>query len=168
MADIVLDTNILTDLLAQYYEGRVREKGYFESKGKLNKDLARRLNRILEWYVGDDDSPYPGLIVASSIAFVEIARKFNEIADGRFTITQFAAFIEQPPEWFIIAAIDSALFPHLSSLPREILLSDGRAKPIEWADAIHIATAMSRDQPCLLATTDTSIKEVRFLKDKII
>lgn len=169
MADIVLDTNILADVLAQYYESGFRERGYFEQKGwLLDKDLVRSLNRIVKWHLQDDDSPYPGLIVASTFAFVEIARKFDEIASGRFTITQFAAFIDQRPEWFLISAVDSALFPHLCNLPREIELPSGDAKPIEWTDAIHIATAMSRDEPWFLATTDARIREIELLKNKII
>jgi len=168
MADIILDTMILADLLAQYYENNVLERGYFEVKGKLHKDLTQKINRILNWHLGDDDSKYPGIIVASSFAFVEIARQFDNISNRRFKIEQFAAFIDQPPGWFVIASVDSALFPSLGSLPREISLPNGDIKPIEWADAIHIATAVSRDEPWLLASTDTSIKEVRFLKNKVI
>lgn len=168
MADIILDTNILADLLAQYYKDNVHERGYFKVKGRLHKNLVREINRILKWHMVGYSSSYPGLVVASSFAFVEIARKFDEISARHFTVEQFAAFIDQTPEWFVIAAVDSALFPFLSSLPREISLPNGDIKPIEWADAIHIATAVSRDEPWLLASSDTSIREVKLLKNKII
>lgn len=168
MADIVLDTNILVDVLAQYYEESFRERSYFKTTKWLSRDLVRRLNRILDWHLGNDDSPYPGLIVASSFAFVEIARQFEAIATGRFTVAQFAAFINQPPEWFFIAAVDSTLLPYLCGLPREISLLSGDVKPIEWTDAIHIATALSRDEPRLLAVTDARIREVELLQGMII
>ncbi len=168
MTDIVFDTNVLAELLVQYYGDNVRDKGCFESKGFLNKDLVREMNRTVRRHAENDGSSYPGLLMASSFAFVEIARKFDEIAGGRFTTEQFAAFIEQPPEWFFIADVDASLFPHLNRLPREISLPNGNIKPLEWADAIHAATALSRDDPWLLAATDPSIKQVAVLKDRII
>jgi hypothetical protein len=168
MVDIVLDTDILADLLTQYYENDLQFNGYFESKERLNQNLVRKLNTILRWYYEEDDGSYPGLIVASSLAFVEIARKFDEIINQRITLEQFAVFIEQPPEWFLISAVDNTLLPYLCNLPREISLPNGDVKPIEWADAIHIATAMSRDEPWLLAVTDASIKAVEILKDKVV
>jgi predicted nucleic acid-binding protein len=172
MADIVLDTNILADLLAQYYKDNAQKGSYFEDEGRLNKDLVRALNRILRWHLQthfeNDDDSFPGLVVASSLAFVEIARQFDEVANGRFTIEQFAAFIDQPPEWFLISPVDSALFPHLCDLPREIVLPDGNIKPVEWADAIHIATAISRGETCLLAVTDSTIKKVDPIRDRVI
>jgi hypothetical protein len=99
---------------------------------------------------------------------VEIARQFDLIVDGRFTIEQFAAFIEQSPDWFVISTLDTTLFPHLSKIPPEVKLANDTVKPIEWIDAVHVATAMSRDEPWLLAVTDSRIKEINFLKDKII
>jgi len=172
MADIVIDTNILADLLAQYYEDNVRDEGRFEDKGSLNKDLVRALNTILKWHlqanIEDESSSFPGLVVASSLAFVEIARQFDEIANRCFTVEQFAAFIDQPPEWFFISPVDSAIFPHLCNLPREIELPNGSIRSIEWADAIHIATAMSRGEGCLLAITDWTMKEVDVVRERII
>ena len=168
MADIVLDTNILADMLAQYFEENFRERGYFTSKGQINEDLVSRINHILRWHVEDNDTPYPGLVIASTFAFLEIARQFDRIVNQRFTLVQFAAFIDQPPEWFLVSAVDQSLFLHLSNLPRDISLPNGDRRPIEWADAIHIATALSRDEPCLLATSDNSIRAVELLVDRII
>lgn len=168
MADIILDTNILADLLAQYFEEHISEGGYFKQKGLLTQLITREINRVLRWYLSNDETPSPGLIIASTFAFVEIARQFDNIVKRRFTVIQFAAFVEQPPEWFFISALDRSLFPHLSRIPREIFLPNGNVEPIEWTDAVHIATTLSRDEPCFLATTDRRIKAVELLKDKVI
>jgi len=166
MADIVMDTNILSDMIAQYYE-EVRDGGSFKIKGYLNANLVRELNKIVRWNTGIYEESYPGLVTASSLAFVEIARKFDEIARERFTFNQFAAFIDQPPEWFFISAVDKTLFLHLNELPGQIQFL-GKVLPIEWTDAIHMATATSRDEPWLLAITDPRMRAVHILKDKII
>lgn len=86
----------------------------------------------------------------------------------RFSVEQFAVFIDSHPEWFVIASLDSTLFLHLCRIPREIALAGGGIKPVEWADAIHIATALSRDEPWLLAATDERIKAINYLADKVI
>jgi len=168
MTDIILDTNVLADLLAQYYGDEVRYGEVFESRGFLNPQLVRKLNKIIGWYKGTDDSSCPGLVVASSFAFVEIARKFDKIAGARFNLYQFAEFIDQPPEWFIISAVDTNLFFHLSKLPGQVQTHNNKFLPIEWADAIHMATATSRDKPWLLASTDSRIQAAVALRGRII
>jgi hypothetical protein len=168
MVDIILDTNVLADLLAQYYEDEVRYGGVFESKGFLNPELVRKLNKIIGWYTATDDGLYPGLVTASSFAFVEIARKFDEIAEDRFTLDQFAEFIDQPPEWFIVSAVDTNLFFYLCKLPGQVRTPNNKVLPIEWADAIHMATATSRDEPWLLAATDSRIQAAVALRGRII
>jgi hypothetical protein len=168
MTDIILDTNILADLLAQFYGNDFRINGYFKVEGHLNKDLTKRLNKIIKWHIFNQEDDFPGLIVASSAAFVEIARQFELIANGRFSIVQLAAFIDQSPEWFSISGLDINLFYHLNRIPAQIKLQNGAIKPIEWIDAVHVATAMSRDEPWLLAVTDRRIREIGFLRNKVI
>ena len=108
-----------------------------------------------------------GLIIASTFAFVEIARKFQDIVRDRFTRDQFAAFIEQPPNWFFIASVDTALLPYLVQLPSNVRLPNGTLAPLELADSIHLATAMSRDA-YLIATIDKPMKQVDLLRGKFV
>lgn len=169
MPDLVLDTNILSELLSQYFVGN-RRGSFFkvDVNGSINQEKARVINNIILWHESDDiDAEYPGLIIASSFGFVEIGRKFEEISHGDYSIEQFAAFIEQPPQWFFIATVELNLFHYLKNIPPYVEVS-GRQKPVEWADAIHVATGMSRDSNWLLAATDERIKAIPFIADKII
>ena len=167
MQDIIIDTNILADLLAQYYGDEIDKYGSFASKGFLNPALVRKLNNILRWSAGENIR-YSGVVVCSTLAFVEIARKFDEISANRFNIHQFASFIDQPPEWFIIAPVDRNLFQYLCRIPGNVFLRGVKEKSIEWADAIHMATALSRDEPWLLAITDSRIQAAVVFEGKII
>ena len=172
MTDLLLDSNLLSELLAQYFSSGSRIKGFrVTQKSIFHKDLVRKINSIISWF--DDNlsieevSPQPGLIIASTFAFVEIARKFNEIVKHQYTVDQMASFINQPPDWFFISSTDKVLLAHLLNLPSEVTLPEGDVVPIEVADSIHVATALSRDQ-CLMATTDARIREIRLLKNILI
>jgi hypothetical protein len=168
MADIILDTNILSEMLAQFFKNRVGAHNIkFIENGALNERAVREINKIVEWHNSSIDSVFPGLVIASSFGFVEIARKFEEISCRQYTIQQFAAFIEQPPEWFLIVSVDTNLFHFLTSIPGYVTVGSG-SKPVEWADAIHVATAFSRDEHWWLATTDVRIKAIPALEGKLI
>ncbi len=172
MFDIVLDSNVLADFLMQYFGPARYGQANFVAQDSISKELSRRVNQIIHWHRWESDDEnimqHPGLIFASTLAFVEIARQWTIIVKHRFTITQFAAFIEQPPDWFVIAPIDEHLIEAFSYLPIEILTPSGKIKPIEWTDAIHIATALSRGGQCLLATTDRRIEKIESLHDRIV
>jgi len=56
---------------------------------------------------------------------------------------------------------------HFAQIPAEVTMPGGNVKRIEWADAIHLATALSHEK-CLLATTDRRIKQVKMFEDNII
>jgi predicted nucleic acid-binding protein len=162
MHDIVLDTMILSEFLAQYFD-HPDKNGYFKAIDPISPQMARIINSIIKSHK-DIGINY---IVASTFAFVEIARKFNEIADSRFDLEKFNAFVNEPPEWFIIQPVDTSLFLYLARIPAEVMMQDKNPKNIEWADAIHLATAMSRER-CLLATTDSLIKQIEIFKSNII
>ena len=53
-------------------------------------------------------------MIASTFAFIEVSRQFDQIVREHFTISQFAAFVNQPPDWFFISSIDANLLPYLS------------------------------------------------------
>lgn len=162
MHDIVLDTMILSEFLAQYFD-HTDKNGYFKAIGHLTPGRVKVINSIIKSHK-DTGVNY---IIASTFAFVEIARQFNEIAGNRFNLEKFSAFVDEPPEWFIIQPVDSSLFLYLTRIPAEVMMHDKNPKTIEWADAIHLATAMSRER-CLFATTDSRIKQIDIFKNNII
>jgi hypothetical protein len=77
MPDIVLDTNALADFLAQYFGPAERGQAPFQSGGRLSLETIRPINRICRQY-GVDGS-VTNLVIASSLAFVEIVRQWDEI-----------------------------------------------------------------------------------------
>lgn len=169
MPDVVLDTNVLADVIAQYFDTTQRGLQQFQESRTINKDTALIINGIirrhyegfLSEFRGDE---YPGYVVASTLAFVEIARKWKAIVDQRFSVDQFLAFIEQPPEWFLIEPVDENLIMILTYIPTHIKIArgdtDNEIRAIEWTDAIHIATAKARGENTLLAATDREIEPV--------
>jgi len=86
----------------------------------------------------------------------------------RFSIEQFKAFIDQPPEWLVIEFVSKDLLIFLCELPAEIQISNGSIKPLEWADAIYVATAMNRGKNSLRAATDQSIKAIPIMNERTI
>ncbi len=167
MHDIVLDTHVLSDFLAQYFE-QWKEKKHFnvslvEPTKFLRMPVVREMQKIIRMY--DDQGVHR--IVASTVAFLEIARKFQEIAENRFQLEQFSGFIDQPPEWFVVAPVDDSLFLPLLQIPAYVTMPDGQSKAIEWIDAIHLATALSREK-CLFATMDSRLKRLPDFQDNII
>lgn len=113
--DIVLDSDYLAEFLSQYFNTRLanRGKGRFYPQGLISRELARRLNNIMQI----SQESISALVIASALAFVEIARKWENLAKDRFTIEQFHAFVYQPPIWFDIAPIDSDLLPSFVNVP---------------------------------------------------
>lgn len=165
MHDIALDTNILSEFLAQFFQ---QQTGHFSANhvqitDLLNHRVVKKIRSIIKSH--DDIGSH--LVVASSFAFLEIARKFAEISRGRFTLEQFYGFIDQPPEWFLVAPLDGTLFLDLLKIPSYVRMPGGQLKNIEWADAIHLATALSRES-CLLATTDSRLKQLTGFQNHII
>ncbi|MFC2146236.1 hypothetical protein ACFLRT_02635 [Acidobacteriota bacterium] len=170
MQDIVLDTNILSEFLAQYFQHR-QKNGHFTANhigttDILNYRVVKEIREIIKSY---DYIDYIGshLVAASTFAFLEISRKFEEISGDRYSIEQFSGFIDQPPEWFLVAPLDESLFLDLLRIPPYVTMHGGQLKNIEWADAIHLATALSREN-CLLATTDSRLKQLTDFQNHII
>jgi hypothetical protein len=84
-----------------------RGNGRFVANGWITRDLAQRLNGVVDAHMaekwGDTVGVHYGAsIVVSTFAFVELARKWQEIVEGRFSMLQFRGFLEQPPDWVII------------------------------------------------------------------
>lgn len=166
MFDIVLDTNLLSDFIASFYLFDIRGYGNFQGHQNLKEIHVTRFNDILNNYRSYHTLDR-GLVIASTFAFVEIARKFDRISNGRFSEVQFKAFIDSPPDWFVIETMNNELFPFLQKLPSTITMPNGVMEPIEWADAIHVATALARNETCLVAVTDSRILQIQEIQNRI-
>ena len=159
MKDLVCDTDILSEILTQYLNNSYTP--HFVSNGFLSSTIEFHLNETIK------NSMYTkGFVIASAFAFVELARKFDSIFKGTISILKFRAFIDSPPEWFLIEPLSLDLFEPLRTLPSYIV-SKKASKPIEWADAIHVATALLREN-CYLATTDQRLRDIDLIKEMII
>jgi hypothetical protein len=162
MADIVLDTDALADFLAQYFGPADRGSNSFVAGKWLSERAARIINRVVR-------ASHPGyspgsFVVASTFAFLEIVRKWDQLLGEHVQPYQMRAFLEAPPQWFLVTAVDSTLVPFYCQLPAAVQMPDGSVKAIEWTDAIHVATAVSRDEPdrprCALATNDRRLLRI--------
>lgn len=166
--DIILDTGHLADFLAQYFDSDLANRGggKFQPKNLISAEAARRLNNIMTLSrMGTKD-----LVIASAFAFIEIARKWSSLAAGRFTVDQLHAFIYQPPTWFSIAPVDSHLLPSFIDVPTHVNI-ESKIESIEWTDAIHIATVISRgglSTDATLATTDHKLKAILETQKRLI
>ena len=151
--DIVLDTGHLAEFLTQYFNDNLanRGQGRFHPQGLISKELARRLNNIM---ITSQES-ISNLVIASSLAFVEIARSWDSLGKNKFTIEQFHTFVYQPPIWFDIAPVDNDLLPSFIDVPTAIKIGS-KFESIEWTDGVHLATALSRGEVASSATLATS------------
>lgn len=175
MYQVVLDTVAVGDFLAQYFDkaGANRGTGRFVPSGRITRELARRLNRVLDVHQSDlagiefqQDSG--SSVVISSFAFVELVRKWNEIVGARFEMLEFRGFLQQPPEWIVIDPLDESVMPAFVDVPNYVFDEDGNQLAIEWTDAVHVATAISRGENALLATSDTKLLRIPYLSGRLI
>ncbi|MDD2598120.1 MAG: hypothetical protein PHO37_02685 [Kiritimatiellae bacterium] len=157
MADICMDTNILADFLKQYFSPRKITEFVVEESIHMHHNHCQRINTLLRSHYRYQDSGEPpfGLLVASSVAFVELARKFDSIFKGQVTINQFAAFIDDPPPFFTIEPLGLDVLRQLVALPSCCKIR-GKHKGIEAIDNLHAATACIRED-CALAVTDAKL-----------
>jgi hypothetical protein len=157
MADISMDTNVLADFLIQYFNTNTRSRFLLRESCHINENFCLRINSILNSHYRYEDTGAPprGLLIASSAAFVELARKFNIIFNGSVTISQFAAFIDSPPTFFTIEPLGFDALRQLIQLPAVCKLG-GEYRGIEAMDNLHVATVLVRDN-CVLAATDAKL-----------
>jgi len=165
-ADVVLDTDVLAEVIGQYFGRAERGRAPFEAGGCLSGERARRLNSIRMWAEGGE--AVGPLAIASALAFVEMVREWEDIVRGRFETYQLAAFLEQPPEWFSVAPVDEDLVEFFCRVPAHVVTPGGDTAPIEWTDAVHVATLLSRDPNCLLATNDRPMTSIPLLDGRLL
>jgi len=157
MADLCLDSNVIAELLAQFFAAERRWPVTFIHQGALSERAARCASNIVRRHAADPIDEPPGLVVANALASIELCRKWEQIVADRFTPYQLAAFLEQPPDWFSVVPLDEYLVESFIHVPAYVPLG-GRTVPLEWTDVVHAATAHSRGEDALFATTDQRLR----------
>ena len=154
-SNFYVDTCVLGDILKQY-DGLNSSKALVGSKF-LKPSIKKILNIAIE-----SDGDY-GMIFTSSFSFVELINKFTEIfKESSFSIDKLNAFLKQPPGWITIEDMGEELTNWLRLVP--LMTTEGEA--ISGDDAIHIATAMSRQDEIIFCTSDLRLAQLDI--DKII
>ena len=155
--NLVIDSCTVGDVLEQYFCKTQANygHGFFEKSDTLGTWLVQTLNRVLrEWHANGRNRNIPDhIVVISAFAFVELARKWDKIVGNRFTKSQVRTFLQDPPTWVNLAPVDSDLTPFFLNVPRQVE-ARGEKKPVEWCDAVHVATVLSRGTNSTLITTD--------------
>jgi hypothetical protein len=159
MADLVLDTDALADFLAQYFGTTRRGQGRFTDSDWLSVAAAREINRIRDSARGS----LSDLVIASCLAFIEIVRKWDALAKQRFHPWQLKAFFQDPPEWFSVAPVDEDLVESFLDVPAQV-----RQQPIEWTDAVHVATVFSRGRNARFRSQDQRLGRIPELSNRLI
>jgi hypothetical protein len=132
----------------------------------LSEEAAGSINRIVRSFRAEEPARY--LVIASTLAFVEVARKWDRLAGDRFAPHQLHAFLAAPPAWFSIDPIDEDLVEFFFRLPASVLMESGKQESIEWTDAVHAATALSHDTSlmrCLLAVEVQRIRRIELVSE---
>jgi hypothetical protein len=154
--EIILDACCMCDFLEQYFSEQYANYGYGEFKNHRNisRELASKLNRIM-----NSGSPIVyGSVITPTFSFIEIARKWGEWVNGRFSVYEMHGFIKEPPIWFNITPIDSELLPFFISVP----IINSLNETLEWTDALYFATIFSRGDAtkATLVTSDRKLKRL--------
>ena len=157
MPDLILDVGPLADLLAQYFKKENRYSIQFEVDRFLSPKAVQHINYVVS------QNGFQGIIGASALAFVELVHKWDKITLERFRAYQMASFLEEHPDWFSIEPMDETIFPLVAQVPADVTMPDGTTKSIEWADAIHAATTLGRDNG-ILVTSDEKLAQIPELR----
>jgi hypothetical protein len=151
MPDVVLDTGPLADVLRQYFQSQDRSDPNFVASKDISRDEVRLINKVVR-----DGSLRRHIIVASSLAFVELVYNWDTVVNNQFTEDMLAAFIADPPDWFTIESMNNDLISSFCEIPSAVQMTDGNTQPIEWTDAVHAATTLMREE-AILVTTDSRL-----------
>lgn len=165
MIDIILDSDFFVEFLTQYFHPNIMNHGtgQFQLSPVFSRELVRRLNQIVYMaYEGISN-----LVIASTFSLIEISRKWDTLVQERFSTQQLHAFVYQYPEWFSLAPVDDDLLPFFVDVPANVIV-DAKLQPIEWTDAVHIATMLSRGDNATMATNDSRIKRVLELQGRML
>lgn len=103
-------------------------------------------------------------VITSAFTFVELINKFSDIfKDTEVKIHKLYALMKQPPEWLIIEPLNELTVKSFFDVPTKV---DG--KNISLDDAIHIATALQRNDALVFLTTDHILRKLKLPNLKFI
>lgn len=158
--DIVLDTQVLKFLLIQTLSNDdFNEFPKIVADGHISAERARVINQIIDSHKYGYAGTY---VIVSVSALVEVVRKFDEISGNKYPLHKLRAFMNQPPDWFLIVSLEKNLFMELIRIPFKI-----GSKSIEWIDVIQLATALVRED-AYFATADRKLKKLKLCRDILI
>lgn len=159
ICDLIVDTHILSEIITSFDSREVFKP--LDNK-LIPERILDQVNKII-YNRGDY-----GYVVASPLAFVEIANKFEVIANGKFDLFRFEAFVNQPPTWFLIEPISFECVENLNTIDHYVVVND-KLEPLEVSDAIHVATVFTRDKyNALIGSKDIRIRALPVLKNKVL
>lgn len=144
MADLIISLDARNDL--NPVEGKY-----------LTPDMIPVLNRIKE------DERF-SKVVTSAFTFVELINKFSSIFENTdVSMEKLYAMVKQPPEWLIIEPLSELTELSYCDVPIKV---DG--ENVSMDDAIHIATALQRDDEIVFLTTDHILRKIELPKLRFI
>lgn len=146
LRNIALDTAPLAEMLRQYFSANDRRVPIFNKNENLPDDAVKKMNKIVRSDVNQ--------IIASVLAFVELARNWDKLMTDNCKPYQLYYFLRECPDWFKVEDMDYAIISYLRDVPNKIE-SGGKVLNIEWTDAIHVAAA--RINEAWLVTSDSRI-----------
>ena len=127
-------------------------------KGKyLTSDMIPVLNRIKE------DERF-SKVVTSAFTFVELINKFSSIFENaNVSMEKLYAMMKQPPEWLIIEPLSELTELSYCDVPTKV-----DDENVSMDDAIHIATALQRNDEIVFLTTDHILRKIDLPKLRFV
>lgn len=131
----------------------------------INLDSSNHLNPVAGNYLSTEMLPVLNAIkddvrfckvVTSAFTFVELINKFSSIfKDTEVTLERLYALMKQPPEWLVIEPLNELTEDAFCNVP---IVVDGES--VSMDDAIHIATALQRNDAIVFLTTDHILRKI--------
>lgn len=120
----------------------------------VGKYLSPEMLLVLNQIKGEERF---GKIITSSFTFVELINKYSSIfAKTSISITKLYALMKQPPEWLIIEPVNELTERAYCEVPTSV-----EGESISMDDAIHIATAIQRNDNLYFLTTDHVLRKLK-------
>lgn len=103
-------------------------------------------------------------VVTSAFTFVELINKFSDIfKNTEVTIQKLYALMKQPPEWLVIEPLNELTEKSYCDVPTKV-----EGENVSMDDAIHIATALQRNDEIIFLTTDHILRKIELPNLKFI
>ena len=123
----------------------------------LSSEMLPVLNRIKE-------NERFSKVVTSSFTFVELINKFSDIFKNTdVSLQKLYALLKQPPEWLIIEPVNELTEKSYCDVPTKV-----ENENVSMDDAIHIATALQRNDSIVFLTTDHILRKIELPNLKFI